>query len=178
MTRRHYIDLAKHLFGRAFEHVASFDSPFAFPIVPGKSYPQADSPHWRFRAHEFESLERRLTLAAPLMQVEPDVEIKGWKLRDYYCNQLYKALTPGNPQSLPLPEDLPDATSTSSPANSADCSRRSSCCPTCSGHTLRKSRKTKCPLPYPNGRTTGPHRTIGASSIWWLSPSSRSTATR
>ncbi|MCX7027050.1 MAG: DUF2264 domain-containing protein [Spirochaetes bacterium] len=110
MTRKHYIDLAKHLLERAFNHVASFESPFAFPIVPGKSYPQTDSPPWRFRAHEFESLERSLTLAAPLMHVEPEVSIKGWKLRDWYCNQLYKALTPGNPQSLPLPEELPDAT--------------------------------------------------------------------
>lgn len=110
MTRQHYIDLAKHLLERAFRHVTDFDSPFTFPIVSGKSYPQADSPPWRFRAHEFEALERSLTLAAPLMHVEPDVEIRGWKLRDWYCNQLYKALTPGNPQSLPLPEELPDAT--------------------------------------------------------------------
>jgi hypothetical protein len=110
MTKRHYIDCAKYLLERAFTHVANKDAPFAFPIVPGKTYPQADSPAWRFRSLEFESLERSLTLAAPLMHVEPDVEIKGIKLRDYYCNQLYKMFTPGNPQSLPLPEDMPDAT--------------------------------------------------------------------
>ena len=44
------------------------------------------------------------------MHVEPDVEIRGIRLRDYYCDQLYKMFTPGNPQSLPLPENLPDAT--------------------------------------------------------------------
>ncbi|HEY9054380.1 MAG TPA: DUF2264 domain-containing protein [Rectinemataceae bacterium] len=110
MTKRHYIDCAKYLLERAFKHVADKDSPFAFPIVPGKTYPQADSPPWRFRSHEFESLERSLTLAAPLMHVEPEVEIRGIRLRDYYCNQLYKMFTPGNPQSLPLPEDMPDAT--------------------------------------------------------------------
>jgi hypothetical protein len=110
MTKQHYIDCAKYLLERAFTHVANADAPFAFPIVPGKTYPQADSPAWRFRSLEFESLERSLTLAAPLMHVEPEVEIKGIKLRDYYCNQLYKMFTPGNPQSLPLPEDMPDAT--------------------------------------------------------------------
>jgi len=110
MTKRHYIDCAKYLLERAFTHVADKDAPFAFPIVPGKTYPQADSPPWRFRSHEFESLERSLTLAAPLMHVEPEVEIRGIKLRDYYCNQLYKMFTPGNPQSLPLPDDMPDAT--------------------------------------------------------------------
>ncbi len=110
MTKKHYIECAKYLLERAFKHVADKDAPFAFPIVPGKTYPQADSPAWRFRSHEFESLERSLTLAAPLMHVEPEVEIRGIKLRDYYCNQLYKMFTPGNPQSLPLPDDMPDAT--------------------------------------------------------------------
>jgi hypothetical protein len=110
MTKKHYIECAKYLLERAFTHVADKDAPFAFPIVPGKTYPQADSPAWRFRSHEFESLERSLTLAAPLMHVEPEVEIRGIKLRDYYCNQLYKMFTPGNPQSLPLPDDMPDAT--------------------------------------------------------------------
>ncbi len=110
MTKRHYIECAKYLLERAFIHVADKDAPFAFPIVPGKTYPQADSPAWRFRSLEFESYERTLTLAAPLMHVEPEVEIRGIKLRDYYCNQLYKMFTPGNPQSLPLPEEMPDAT--------------------------------------------------------------------
>ncbi len=110
MTKKHYIECAKYLLERAFTHVVDKDAPFAFPIVPGKTYPQADSPPWRFRSHEFESLERSLTLAAPLMHVEPEVEIRGIKLRDYYCNQLYKMFTPGNPQSLPLPDDMPDAT--------------------------------------------------------------------
>ncbi len=110
MSKKHYIECAKYLLERAFTHVKSIDSPFAFPIVPGKTYPQADSPAWRFRSLEFESLERTMTLAGPLMHVEPEVEIKGIKLRDYYCTQLYRMFTPGNPQSLPLPEELPDAT--------------------------------------------------------------------
>ena len=110
MARKHYIECAKYLLERAFTHVESPDAPFAFPIVPGKTYPQADSPAWRFRSLEFESLERTMTLAGPLMHVEPEVEIKGIKLRDYYCAQLYRMLTPGHPQSLPLPEDLSEAT--------------------------------------------------------------------
>lgn len=44
MTKRHYIDCAKYLLERAFTHVADKDAPFAFPIVPGKTYPQVDSP--------------------------------------------------------------------------------------------------------------------------------------
>ncbi len=110
MTQQHYIDLAKYLLERAFKHVDSMDTPLSFPSVPGKTYPQPADPPWRYRSLEFEALERTLTLAGPLMHVEPDVTINGIKLRDYYCRHLYNAFTPGHANSLPLPEDLPDAT--------------------------------------------------------------------
>jgi hypothetical protein len=110
MTRKHYIELATYLLERAFSHVSSMDDPLTFPLVPGKSYPQEGSPDWRFRSLEFEALERTFTLAGPLIHVDPVVEIKGIRLRDYYRLHLYNALTPGHPNSLPLPEDLPDTT--------------------------------------------------------------------
>jgi hypothetical protein len=44
------------------------------------------------------------------MHVDPEVTINGIKLREYYCLQLYNALTPGHPNSLPFPEELPDST--------------------------------------------------------------------
>lgn len=110
MTRAHYIDCAKYLLERAFKHVRDIHTPFAFPVVPGKTYPQPEDPPWRWRSFEFEALERTLTLAAPLIHLDPEVEINGIKLRDYYSTQLYTTLTPGHPNSLPLPEDLPDAT--------------------------------------------------------------------
>ncbi len=110
MTKRHYIELAKYLLERAFTHVKSITDPLTFPIVPGKSYPQEGSPDWRFRSLEFEALERTFTLAGPLIHVDPDTEIRGIRLRDYYKLHLYNALTPGHPNSLPMPEDLPDST--------------------------------------------------------------------
>ncbi|MBW6536996.1 MAG: DUF2264 domain-containing protein [Mariniphaga sp.] len=110
MTRQHYIEMAKYLLERAFTYVGSMDDPLTFPPVPGKTYPQPDDPDWRWRSLEFEALERTFTLAGPLIHVDPDVEIKGIKLRDYYSLQLYNALTPGHKNSLPLPQDLPDST--------------------------------------------------------------------
>ncbi len=110
MTRQHYIDCAKYVLGRAFRHVKSFDQPIVFPLVPGKSYPQPNAPDWRHRSHEFEALERTYNLAAPLIHVDPEVAINGIKLRDYYCHHFYNAFTPGHANSLPMPEDLPDAT--------------------------------------------------------------------
>lgn len=110
MSRQHYIECAKYVLTRAFRHVKSFDSPIVFPLVPGKSYPQPNAPEWRKRSHEFEALERTFNLAAPLMHVEPEVCIGPFKLRDYYCHHFHHALTPGHGTSLPLPEELPDAT--------------------------------------------------------------------
>lgn len=109
MTKKHYIECAEYLLERAFTHVDSIETPLTFPSVPGKTYPQPNDPEWRYRSLEFEALERTFTLAGPLIHLDPEVSIKGIKLRDYYCLQLYRALTPGNPNSLPLPEDLPDS---------------------------------------------------------------------
>jgi len=110
MTKRHYIECAKYLLERAFKYVDSIGTPLSFPPVPGKTYPQPDDPAWRYRSLEFEALERTLTLAGPLMHVDPEVSIRNIKLKDYYALQFYNALTPGHPNSLPLPEQLPDST--------------------------------------------------------------------
>jgi len=110
MTRKHYIDCAKYVLERAFKHVRSFDSPIVFPRIPGKSYPQPNDPPWRSRAHEFEALERTFNLAAPLLHVDAETSINGIRLGEYYRHHFYNALTPGHPNSLPMPEDLPDAT--------------------------------------------------------------------
>lgn len=111
MTRKHYIECARYVLERAFTHVKSFDAPIVFPLIAGsKSYPQPDDPPWRHRAHEWEALERTFTLAGPLIHVEPEISIRGIKLREYYRHHLYNALTPGHANSLPWPEELPDAT--------------------------------------------------------------------
>ena len=111
MTRKHYIDCGRYVLERAFTHVKSFDQPIVFPTIPGsKTYPQPNDPDWRYRSHEWEALERTFTVAGPLMHVNPEISIRGIKLRDYYKRHLYNALTPGHASSLPLPEDLPDAT--------------------------------------------------------------------
>jgi len=109
MTRKHYIELAKYLLEKALKHVGSIETPLTFPTVPGKTYPQPNAPDWRYRSVEFESLERTFTLAGPLIHIDPEITINNLKLRDYYSLQFYNTLTPGHPNSLPLPEDLPDS---------------------------------------------------------------------
>jgi hypothetical protein len=109
MSKIHYVELAKYLLERAFKHVDSMETPLTFPIVPGKTYPQPNAPDWRYKSADFEALERTFTLAGPLIHLDPETTIRNINLRDYYCLQFYQAFTPGHPNSLPLPEELPDS---------------------------------------------------------------------
>ncbi len=109
MTRAHYIEMAKYLLERAFSHVESLEQHLSFPIVPGKTYPQPNAPEWRYRSADFEALERTFTLAGPLIHIDPETTINGINLRDYYSLHFYRTFTPGHPNSLPLPEELPDS---------------------------------------------------------------------
>ena len=110
MTKKHYIECGKYLLERAFKHVDSLETPISFPIVPGKTYPQPNAPEWRYRSADFEALERTFTIAGPLIHIDPEIKINNIKLRDYYSLHFYHAFTPGHKNSLPLPEELPDAT--------------------------------------------------------------------
>jgi hypothetical protein len=109
MSKKHYVELAKYLLERAFKNINSINTPLTFPKVPGKTYPQPGAPDWRYRSVEFEALERTFTLAGPLIHVDPEVTVNNIKLRDYYKLQIYNTFTPGHPNSLPLPEELPDS---------------------------------------------------------------------
>ena len=110
MAQEQYIELGTYILDRAFVHVRDFFQPLLFPWVEGKTYPQPQDPEWRTRSSMFEALERTFTIAAPLIHRNPDIEIRGYRLKDYYSYHLLRALTPGNINSVPLPESLPDAT--------------------------------------------------------------------
>lgn len=110
MTKQHYIEMAKYLLERAFTRCKRYQPPDFVSGSSGKTYPQPGAPDWRWRSLEFEALERTFTLAGPLIHIDPNTEINGINLREYYCLHMYNAFTPGHPNSLPLPEDLPDST--------------------------------------------------------------------
>lgn len=108
MTRAHWIECARFILEGAFSHIHGLDDPMVFPKVEGKSYPHAGDPAWKFRAMEFEGLTRSLNVAAPLLHVEPDIEINGIKLADYYRHQLLQVVTPGSATYIPKISELPD----------------------------------------------------------------------
>ena len=95
MTEQHYIELA-NIYWKGLLHILnSINDPFTFPAVPGKTYPQPNDPDWRWRSLEFEALERTFTLAGPLIHVDPDTEIKGINLREYYMQTIVQCTHSG-----------------------------------------------------------------------------------
>ncbi len=100
MTRRHWLQAGRHILDGAFQHIDGFDDPLLFPKHPGISYPREGyekDPERRIHAI-FEALTRTFNLAAPLIAEDPEVRIRGIRLREYYRHHLLRAVAdPGCP---------------------------------------------------------------------------------
>lgn len=91
MARQHWKDAALYLLKGAFSHIRSIDEPMRFPLQKGKSYPHHLS---QIPTVELEGLCRTLLMAAPLLKENPNLEIDGIKLSDYYLHQIYMLIDP------------------------------------------------------------------------------------
>jgi len=91
MTRQHWIDAGAFLLEGIFKHIPTLDDPIVLPKQSDVIYPKADDPAWRFKAEEYEGLSRTFLLAAPLINAVPDLECGGYKVADYYANQILLA---------------------------------------------------------------------------------------
>lgn len=93
MTRKHWIEAAKYLLDGAFSYIHCMDDPMYFPKQLDKTYPHDEN---AAKVAKLEGLARTLFVAAPLLKENPDLEINGIKVADYYRHQM-KSLT--NPDS-------------------------------------------------------------------------------
>ncbi len=98
MTRKHWIDAGKYLLKGMFENLADIEDA---PIVPRTetevTYPHKNATEGQLdaqkRAEIFEGLTRTFFIASVLIHNNPDMEIGGINLRDYYSLHILKALT-------------------------------------------------------------------------------------
>ncbi len=97
MTRKHWKDAALYLLKGAFSYVKQMDDPMKFPKQPGKSYPQNDG---QIPTEKLEGLCRTLFVAAPLLKEDPNLEINGIKVGDYYRHQITKLIDPTSPSYI------------------------------------------------------------------------------
>ncbi|WP_243347031.1 DUF2264 domain-containing protein [Parabacteroides sp. FAFU027] len=94
MTRKHWKDAALYLLKGTFGYVKTIDDPMKFPKQPGKSYPQNDN---QIPTEKLEGLCRTLFVAAPLLKEDPNLEINGIRVGEYYRHQIQNLIDPNSP---------------------------------------------------------------------------------
>ena len=94
MTREHWKQAAIYLLKGAFSYVRTLDDPMYFPKQEGKSYPRNES---QIPTAKLEGLCRTLFMAAPLLKENPQLEINGIKVADYYRHQIIRLTDPSSP---------------------------------------------------------------------------------
>ena len=98
MTRKHWLDAGRYLLEGIFGNLQSSDDPVVMPRKetevtyphPGASKEQHEVER---RAEIFEGLTRSFFIAAVMIQNEPDIEISGICLREYYKKHILRACT-------------------------------------------------------------------------------------
>ena len=91
MTRKHWQDAAHYLLKGAFQYVDDKEDALLFPKQPGKSYPRNGVHNATSRLEE---LARTLLTAAPLLREQPELEINGIRLADYYQHHIARLVDP------------------------------------------------------------------------------------
>lgn len=98
MTRKHWLDAGQYLLTGIFQNIKNMDCPVIMPRKETKvTYPHADTSLQQMdiehKAEIFEGLTRSFFIASVMILNEPDIEICGIRLRDYYKKHILKACT-------------------------------------------------------------------------------------
>ena len=88
MTRKHWIEADKYLLEGAFRHIKSLDDPMYFQKLGNVCYPQDETNASRVRGATLEGMARTLFMASTLIHENPNIEINGINLAQYYRRQL------------------------------------------------------------------------------------------
>ncbi|MBR6382140.1 MAG: DUF2264 domain-containing protein, partial [Lachnospiraceae bacterium] len=120
MTRQEWIRAGRHLLTGIFQHIKRFEDPVVVPRAETQiTYPHSGSTGvWldaEKRAERFEGLTRSLFIAAPLLKDDPDLEICGYRMAEYYKAQILRSVTKGDPVSVGTYEELMELTSCTDP---------------------------------------------------------------
>lgn len=120
MTRESWIDAAKYLLEGIFRHIPSADSPVIVPRAETEvTYPHKNAKGNQLvleqMAQRFEGLTRSMFIAAPLIHIDPETEICGFKLKDYYSRLILRCCTKGDELYVGKYEDLQELAGNENP---------------------------------------------------------------
>jgi len=105
LTRESWIEAGEYLLTGIFKNIKSIQDPIIMPrketdvTYPHKNASKAQREIER-KAEIFEGLARSFFLAAPLIHDNPDITVCNYKLRDYYKEQVLRACTKGDSNSV------------------------------------------------------------------------------
>lgn len=98
LTRESWIEAGKYMLEGIFKNIKDFNDPVVMPRYETKvTYPNETTPPWKVQAEYFEGLARSFFVSAPLIHIDPLLEICGYNMRDYYKAQVLRACTKGDP---------------------------------------------------------------------------------
>jgi hypothetical protein len=100
LTRVHWVESAVFLLEGVFSHVKNSDGPIVFLRRSAVAYPQPGATFSVLRAEAFEGLARTFLIAAPLVEENADLVIRGINVRDYYARQILSACDPASPRFI------------------------------------------------------------------------------
>jgi hypothetical protein len=97
LTRNSWLDAAKYLLSGVFTNIKNFNDPVVMPRKETKvTYPHSADNLWEIKAEYFEGLARSFFIAAPLIHNEPNLELNGYNIKDYYKVHVLHACTKGD----------------------------------------------------------------------------------
>lgn len=107
LTRQSWIEAGEYLLQGIFQNIKSFDDPVVMPRKETKvTYPHSADAVWELKAEYFEGLARSFFIAAPLIHDDPDLEICGYRIRDYYKKQVLRICSRDDPFSAGRYEEM------------------------------------------------------------------------
>lgn len=120
LTRESWIEAAKYLLEGIFRHIPSITAPVVMPRTETEvTYPHKNAKGNQLKIEEmaerFEGLARSLFIAAPIIEEDPETEICGIVLRDYYSYQILQSCTKGSDVYVGTYEDLKELSGSRDP---------------------------------------------------------------
>ena len=120
ITRDTWIEAGEYLLTGIFTHIKDSDTPVIVPREETEiTYPHRTSTGVQLQlekmAEIFEGLTRSFFIAAPLIHDNPDLQICGMSMKDYYKKQILRSCTKGDPVYVGAYEDLQQLTEYKNP---------------------------------------------------------------
>ncbi len=105
LTRESWIEAGEYLLTGIFKNLKSIHDPIVMPRKETEvTYPHKNASEAQLKverkAEIFEGLARSFFLAAPLIHDNPELTICNYKIRDYYKEQVLRACTKGDSNSV------------------------------------------------------------------------------